>query len=145
MNARFLFRGKTICDGKWLTGNLSVEPDGTAYIGNLHNYRSSSANVAGAWTQVDILTVGQCTGLAAAKSYRGDTPEDLLVCEGDVFQLGHIEINYIVVWHDTALMGKHLHSSSYVGLEHWLEQIVITGTIHDKYPRLYARGEEQLR
>jgi uncharacterized phage protein (TIGR01671 family) len=87
MNERYLFRGKPKsfeyaeirCVGnpapEWAVGSLHRNPSGEYVVTHYKNSRTYS---------VDPATIGQCTGLRAAKSYRGDKPEDLLIFEGDI-------------------------------------------------------------
>ena len=91
MNNRYLFRGKRTDTGEWVLG----------HYGEFHNYHTGetthqiferkepvyktamSAYAGGQWHMIDESTLGQCTGLSAAKSYRGEKPNDLLIYEGD--------------------------------------------------------------
>ena len=75
MNARYLFRGKY--GDTWVYGTLSQ------LVGGLHVYDSTGK----VHFKVDPTTIGQCTGISAIKSYRGDKPEDLLIFEGDVLRV----------------------------------------------------------
>jgi|GEM_PF-1155610 len=130
MNNRYLFRGKRTDDykkGEWEHGYFCMSRH---WEGGEWN-DPTIQDVDGYRRAIDPTTVGQCTGLTAAKSYRGDSEHERLLFEGDVFHLGDVNIKYVVVWHDTGLKGKQIRSSSYIGLEHWQERIVITGTIHD--------------
>ena len=49
--------------------------------------------------------------------------------EHDIFNLGDENIKYCVVWRDGKLIGKQMGSSSYCGLEHWLDRIEVVGNI----------------
>jgi hypothetical protein len=100
MNERHLFRGKRIDSGEWITGGPARRK--SRFAPQLKTAFGISDEF-GVFTAVDPSTVGQCTGLRAAKSYRGDKPEDLLIFEGDIVQgkrgIGHIK------WHDKGLTG----------------------------------------
>ena len=82
MNDRYLFRGRRIDNGKWVIGHLQEYENGGAAI------KEPLALWPNALYQsIDPATVGQCTGVSAAKSYRGKEPEDLLIFEGDVLRV----------------------------------------------------------
>ncbi|WP_432408542.1 YopX family protein [Wukongibacter sp. M2B1] len=53
------------------------------------------------------------------------------IYEGDIYHLGDKNIKYLVVWHDTGLIGKQVGSSSYAGLEHWQDRIEVVGNIYE--------------
>ncbi|MDR1693372.1 MAG: YopX family protein [Oscillospiraceae bacterium] len=85
MDNRYLFRGKIrehehAINGRekppvWAIGSLHMNPSGDSVMTHYENSQTYS---------IDPATIGQCTGLRAAKSYRGDKPEDLLIFEGDI-------------------------------------------------------------
>lgn len=50
------------------------------------------------------------------------------IYEGDVYHQGDENIEYVVVWHDSGFIGKQKGSSSYSGLEHWKDRIVLVGS-----------------
>ena len=77
MDNRFLFRGKD-CNGNWIIGSLIQQ----AFDG-INRHEVGIAPYGCYPIGIDITTVGQCTGLSAVKSYRGNKPEDLLIWEGD--------------------------------------------------------------
>lgn len=95
---RFKFRGKRVDNGEWV-----VVPYGEKinYISGeskpciqVFTTRPDSDNHMMQIFETEFIevipkTVGQCTGLHAAKSYRGTDPDDLLIWEGDV-----------VIWND---------------------------------------------
>ena len=66
-----LFRGKRLCNGKWMTGDLLRHPDGTCFICHT-GYRLNKY-------KVDPDTVGECTGL---KDKKGK-----LIFEGDILRI----------------------------------------------------------
>jgi len=88
-----IFRGKDKNTGEWLYGYyFEHEPPYTAF-----GKRSSKKFYIGKsgfadwgmtrpikFYEVDPETIGQYTGLSAAKSYRGEKPEDLRIFEGDI-------------------------------------------------------------
>ena len=54
------------------------------------------------------------------------------IYEGDIYHKGEKGINYVVVWHDTGLIGKQINSrSNYSGLEHWKNKIEVIGNIYE--------------
>ena len=53
------------------------------------------------------------------------------IYEGDVFNLGDENIEYMVVWNDTGFMGKQMGSSSYVGLSYWKDKIEVTRNLYE--------------
>ena len=75
------------------------------------------------WCPVVKETVGQFTGLLDRNGKR--------IFEGDVFNLGDMNIVYIVVWHDAGFKGKQIRSTSYVGLDDWKDSIEVIGNIYD--------------
>lgn len=97
MDNRFLYRGKKIFDGEWLYGNHR-------YIKKLNVHQIIPITEEWRRFDVDPSTIGQCTGLYAAKSYRGTELEDLLIFEGDV-----------VKWCDELYITKRGKSGAYYG------------------------------
>lgn len=81
MDNRILFRGKWKYNSEWIYGFLS----GENYVSRLEEI-DFLGDVEQEYIGYEVIsgTVGQCTGLSAAKSYRGDKPEDLLIFEGDI-------------------------------------------------------------
>jgi hypothetical protein len=109
MTERYLFRAKS-CVGNWRYGFLKKqlvngESDVWAIQSENSLYPCKYTAVPLYENVVDPATIGQCTGLCAAKSYRGDKPEHLLVFEGDLLRWhsGDPELNddmaYPVVWY----------------------------------------------
>lgn len=85
MNERYLFRGKRLDNGEWQYGLIVCGGMcGTAWIMR-GSWVISESTIEERVFEVDPATVGQCTGVHAAKSYRGDKPEDKLVFEGDIY------------------------------------------------------------
>lgn len=130
MDKRFLFQGKREDYGSWVVGY---------YVYNFWKKNETTIHMPdGGCCTVDPSTVGQCTGLTAAKSYRGDKPEDLLIYEGDICidSLGWV---FEVIWdNDNArFIGRHSKSRGdtyvcYIGRQ---PKVEIIGNIHD-HPEL---------
>lgn len=76
----------------------------------------------GNWVGVIPETIGQFTGLVDKNGVE--------IYEGDLYVMGDPKIKYIVVWHDSGLIGKQAGSSSYAGLSHWVDNITVIGNIH---------------
>lgn len=111
MDSRFMFRGKRTDNGEWVQGFLAHEESCNTdipYIG----FASIKPND---WIEADPATVGQCTGLTAAISYRGEKPEerwifegDALGCDGDYYGFVHYDIargRYCLVDEDGEITG----------------------------------------
>jgi len=111
---------------------ISIRPDGTLWIG---------------LTQLkDGYNIELCTGLFAAKSYRGDKPEDLLIFEGDILKLYRScpDAKYTIirnVYFDFDEAGFYVKdyperpmgtSIIHPAKKEWCERTEIIGTIHDK-------------
>jgi hypothetical protein len=82
------YRGKRKDTGEWITGYYAriVEAD---YIFTGKMGKAPAAYGSQVYTYLDRYevipeTVGHYTGLMAAKSYRGDKPEDRKIFEGDI-------------------------------------------------------------
>ena len=116
-----LFRGKRADNGGWVEGNL-------AYSDNIEPaiYFEFGKGTVKAFDFVYVKpeTVGQYTGLTDKNGQK--------VFEGDVFNLGDMNILYLVVWHDAGFKGKQIRSTSYVGLDYWKDRIEVIGNIHDQ-------------
>lgn len=52
------------------------------------------------------------------------------IYEDDIYHMGDKNIIYVVVWHDSGLIGKQKGSSSYAGISYWKEKIEVIGNIH---------------
>lgn len=97
---RYLFRGKRVNNGEWVSGYLSVDTQGI--------YQIDRVNVFGGYFDaVNIFptTVSQSTGLYAAKSYHGDCKGERMMFEGDIVEcqdFNHLTrkkiMRCIVIW-----------------------------------------------
>lgn len=82
-------------------------------------------------TLSDRFVIEQCTGLSASKSYRGEKPEDLLIWEGDKYNL--IDKDGKIISPDNVCELKDFFGGVY-----WLENhggkviIEIIGNIHEE-------------
>ena len=129
MNNRFLFRGKRVDNGEWVVG-YHVGPmgcTGEQYSKHYIYYAS------GPRKEVDPATIGQCTCLLAAESYRGSSEQDRLVFEGDVFWDDDCEGEFTVVWDSSSGAWAAEYER---GRIQWLSDILsdntdIISTIHD--------------
>lgn len=138
MNRTIKFRGLRT-DGKgWAVGYLAYFFDlpqnsmimpscyyGTRDFGDEDengNPKIEDELALGGFTNVNPETVGQFTGHSDCNGIE--------LFEGDTFHMGDPNITHTVIWRDTGFMGKQNGSSSYVGIEHWIERITITGNIH---------------
>jgi len=83
MNNRYLFRGKRVDNREWVTG-WYFEHLGKTYILPIGASESKHTYFFDYMLEVDSATIGQCTGLLAAKSYRGDSEDARRVFEGDI-------------------------------------------------------------
>lgn len=72
MDNRYLFRGKRLDDDEWVYGDLLTYRVLPVIFDKDHEQHECLAT-----------TIGQCTGLTAAKSYRGDGEDERLIFEGD--------------------------------------------------------------
>lgn len=133
INNRFLFRGKLRDSYKWAYGGLvdksklvvkakpSDVPQNARHGVDLHL----------AYVYVDPTTVGQCTGHTAAKSYRGERPEDRLIFEGDIVKINNLI--YKVIWEDTQYKFEIISDTTYC-YPYFCSNAPsceIIGTIHD--------------
>lgn len=140
MNDRLLFRGKTI-DGvrpHFVTGHYVSTPRPMIV--------SDKPKIGGGWDfdDVDPATIGQCTGLRAAKSYRGESEADRLIFEGDVLKQDeqeHVDGAIHVVYWDRNNVGWFVTSRPLEDpheiyeiepLSEISEYGHICGTIHDR-------------
>lgn len=86
----------------------------------------------------DRFIIEQCTGLSAAKSYRGARPEDLLIFAGDRYT-GNIQENHgfgrviygSIEWQGGAFLLHEFFSLKNFGIDK-IKNIEIIGTIHEE-------------
>ena len=85
MKDRYLFRGKTKLFNEWNIGCLArVKTNQNTLEYTIERLENDDI----IYNIVHPDTIGQCTGLPAKKSYRGENSGDLLVFEGDVVSKG---------------------------------------------------------
>ena len=130
MNDRYLFRGRAIHDydarvnmGEWVTGRLSQ---------CLSEISAIRTEIDGEFVSIRVETasLGLCSGIPAAKSYRGTSRHDLLIFEADVIIFGG-EIYEIIFadacfWISQGDYSMELHTLLGQG------DIEIIGNVHDK-------------
>lgn len=84
MENRNIFRGIALVGDKFAYGQVVYEDGKPCIVGPV--VEADSEYLAFEWWEPVIPeTLGQCTGLTAAKSYRGESEVDRLVFEGDLF------------------------------------------------------------
>lgn len=142
MDDRFLFRGRCPHTGKWYAGFLMTSRDGyhSPYKMCIMHDKGSGERDPWRIIPVDPATIGQSTGLFAAKSYRGDKPEDLLVFEGDIVRFEHPSPDVdngtgVVVWSKDELGWefRDITPNSYKWFNGYAGDLYeIIGTIHDQ-------------
>ena len=105
---RRMFRGKRLDNGEWIAGKIVTNKPGTRIFtdDNPHECSRDHYIEIDDYYPVDPDSTGQCTGLLAAKSYRGASEDDRTIFEGDrirlVFRDGDIE-EYVVCWNKKRL------------------------------------------
>lgn len=124
MKREILFRGKRLDNGEWIYGQY--------YLGRENDYILTQKAPCEEENKglspfkphpADPNTVGQFTGMVDKDGNK--------IFEGDFYNMGDLNILYLVVWHDSGFKGKQLGSSSYAGLGYWQDKIEIIGNIHD--------------
>ena len=88
MKDRYMFRGLDIHTGEWCVGYYVYFPTAVT-VGDFGGVHSISVppkdpDCESRTRDINLATLGQCTGISAAKSYRGTEPKDLLIFEGDI-------------------------------------------------------------
>jgi len=113
------FRGLTVDTGIFIYGNVQFPkpPFDKYFMWEKHQ-------------QFEVLpeTIGQFTGL--------EDKNGIEIYEGDTFHMGNPNISYTVIWRDCGLLGRQNRLASYVGLDYWKNDIVITGNIHQNPEKL---------
>lgn len=134
MDSRYLFRGKRLDSGEWVHGCLLKYAYGILICDNRLPYDNE--------VDVDPATLGQCTGLSAAKSYRGESAEDTMVYEGDIVWLRHCEKKAHVYW-DLECGAWHLRFGvdDVDLLSNYFYEVDVIGTIHDTDSQEGAKPE----
>lgn len=94
MDKRLLFRGEIIGTKIWRYGPAK-KTKGAGWICD---------NSANRWIEVVPGTIGQCTGLSAGASNRGETPEALLIFDGDILYIRNCILT--VYWSFASLAWK---------------------------------------
>lgn len=140
MNERYLFRGKRLDNGEWATGGIYFHIDNRLGI-MAGDIDSCGSGVAAVIDEVDPATVGQCTGIHAAKSYRGDNPEDKLVFEGDIVRerTAITKVEWSEIYKRWFLVGINTHRVLEPGVNFDDIDLEIIGNIHDN-PELLNEG-----
>jgi len=87
MNERYLFRGKRVDNGEWIEGALCCGHHGKTYIVYDDDfYETTSCGISelcsGRYFEIDLATIGQCTGLRDSKR-TGEYPKGQLIFEGN--------------------------------------------------------------
>lgn len=119
MNDRYKLRGKRVDNGEWVYGGFyqGIMSE-TNNPFSIDNARIKNIIITeGTYYHVDPKTVGQCTGLLVAKSYRGTKPDNLLIYEGDILKDKGGE-EYKVEWGD--------EGAFYIICEDYLDTIYFT-------------------
>ena len=123
MSEKYLFRAKACYNAEWLIGSLVEREFGKFQI-IIH------PNGVRQIISADPATIGLCSGIPAAKSYRGTSRHDLLIFEADVIVFGG-EIYEIIFadacfWISQGDYSMELHTLLGQG------DIEIIGNVHDK-------------
>lgn len=154
MDNRYLCRGKRVDNGEWVVG-CYVESEwlNTVYGTNGYDHIIIEIAADGEQYEIDPATLGRCTGLLAAKSYRGDGEMERLIFEGDVvrrkadvYKLGERApvgtriVVGTVIWDDhwkkeagswaVSAHDEHGNPTNYS----LMSDFEIISTIHDNYP-----------
>ena len=141
MEDRYLFKGKRLDNGEWVTGSLITCGDGTCKIAT--RYLDDSANIAILICvyDVDRDTICQCTGL---KDKNGKLIwENDIVAYWDAYNIenGQAEMDCIgkVVWDDETIsfqVTNRLSAESYEALD----ECSVIGNIFDNPELLESEG-----
>jgi len=99
MMDRYLFRGKRLDNSELVLGFLMVPINRPHTDLHILPLSTETEKYCRNYYEVDPATIGQCTGLSAKKSYRGERPEDLLIFEGDIAKGSYEEIDGRIVYY----------------------------------------------
>ena len=121
-----MYRGKRVDNGDWAYGYLTTD-----YL--QESDRLYIVGIGVETRQIDKNTIGQCTGLLAGKSCRGESEDARAVFEGDILEGenadGEIKEAYVFYKYGgfcTRTNGK-VHPLFIIATD----QLKIIGTIHD--------------
>ena len=160
MDKRYLVRGRSFNSGTWIYGQPHKYDEKTVFIvgGGVIDWDAEWIALE-YWENVNPTTLGQCTGLIATKSYRGDSEDARLVFEGDIvvrsdnyhtvqgivrlggYSDGHV--GFYIEWIDD---GANKWSEWWrKDLDYWItrEQCKIVGTIHEHPELLNGENEDE--
>ena len=133
---RRMFRGKRTDTGDWVFGYYVPHAKIATIVAPIGEDTQPLDNEgwANAWI-INAETLGQSTGLLAAKSYRGESEDARMVFEGDVLrgksQDGSVK-NFVVKWSE--FRGYFIGCNSneiYDVAPGAFSQYEIVGTVHD--------------
>ena len=127
MDNRYLFRGKCYETDNWRYGSIFWVGPSLWVVPNVLVVDA----VVNACVRIKKDTLGQSTGLYAAKSYRGESEEDRLIFEGDI--LDEDGYKFVVVYDQKNAKFKLQHGKIYQYPE-WNRGVMmeIIGTVFDE-------------
>lgn len=142
MKERYLFRGKRIDNGEWVTGGSIIQflDNGirTFYLPQFSEKcvceHDAADNIisfeSGTFYKVDPATIGQCTGLRDSKRTE-EYPKGQLIFEGDILDEGGYR--FAVVFDQNWARFKLLHDGRAIQYPEWNRGIRMEkiGNIHD--------------
>lgn len=135
MQDNYLLRGKRLDNGDWATGYIIQAMIGVELCAWIYyNFRQlNEAQTNYDTVRVDQATVGRCTGLHAAKSYRGESEADRLIFEGDICK-SDADSLWEIYWNES--MGgwwiRHLTKNYSSCVAVMIPFIEIISTIYDR-------------
>lgn len=141
MDNRYLFRGKRLDNGEWVVGYYRINRKREHLIyPNDYSRHNNIKDFCFECFEVDPSTIGQCTGLHAAKSYRGESDADKLIFEGDILRFVHPHIRraveYEVVYEKYQFNCKDFYHTHFDyptdAFSEGAQYFEIIGTIHEK-------------
>lgn len=119
-----LFRGQKADTKEWIFGDLiQLEKDFKKVVEILDWSKVDNKKKSKSDLTVIQETVGQFTGLTDKNGIK--------IFEGDIYHQGDKNITYTVVWNDCGIIGKQNGTSSFAGINYWLDRIEVVGNIHD--------------